>query len=78
MSVQLYPGARSILSIIVAGLVMMPIMLYTSRAAAQEVLPRPEPVFAGKIGLTYKDSEAVKPQAEDPGDVRHRGSARTS
>lgn len=37
-----------------------------SVAPAQEVLPRPEPPFAGKIGLTYKDSEAVKPELKIP------------
>ena len=30
------------------------------------VLPRPEPPFAGKIGLTYKDSTAVKPKLKIP------------
>ena len=35
-------------------------------ASAQEVLPRPEEPFAGKIGLTYKDSQAVKPQLKIP------------
>ena len=33
---------------------------------AQDVLPRPEEPFAGKIGLTYKDSEAVKPKLKVP------------
>ena len=33
---------------------------------AQEVLPRPEEPFAGKIGLTYKDSEAIKPKLKIP------------
>ncbi len=37
-----------------------------SAAQAQEVLPRPEEPFAGKIGLTYKDSEAVKPKLKVP------------
>ncbi|QDU93831.1 arylsulfatase [Lignipirellula cremea] len=35
-------------------------------ASAQEVLPRPEEPFKGKIGLTYKDSQAVKPQLKIP------------
>ncbi|MCR9292307.1 MAG: arylsulfatase [bacterium] len=35
-------------------------------APGQEVLPRPEPAFRGKIGLTYKDSEAVKPELKIP------------
>ncbi len=33
---------------------------------ADEILPRPEEPFGGKIGLTYKDSEAVKPQLKIP------------
>ncbi|QDT48315.1 Arylsulfatase [Symmachiella dynata] len=33
---------------------------------SQEVLPRPEEAFKGKIGLTYKDSEAVKPKLKVP------------
>ena len=33
---------------------------------AQDVLPRPEEPFAGKIGLTYKDSAAVKPKLKVP------------
>ena len=36
------------------------------RVAAQEVLPRPDAPFGGKIGLTYKDSEAVKPKLKIP------------
>ena len=35
-------------------------------APAQEVLPRPEEPFRGKIGLTYKDSEPVKPELKVP------------
>ncbi len=35
-------------------------------ALAQENLPRSEPGFKGKIGLTYKDSTAVKPQLKIP------------
>jgi len=34
--------------------------------SAQEVLPRPEEPFQGKIGLTYEDSEAVKPKLKIP------------
>ncbi|QEG37656.1 arylsulfatase [Bythopirellula goksoeyrii] len=41
------------------------IQLFTG-AYADEVLPRPEEPFAGKIGLTYKDSEAVKPKLKIP------------
>ncbi len=37
-----------------------------TKATAQEVLPRPEEGFKGKIGLTYKDSEAVKPKLKVP------------
>lgn len=32
----------------------------------QELLPRPEGPFEGKIGLTYRDSQAVKPQLKIP------------
>ncbi len=32
----------------------------------QEVLPRPEGPFTGKVGLTYKDSQAVKPELKVP------------
>lgn len=35
-------------------------------ANAQEVLPRPEEPFTGKIGLTYKDSTPVKPKLKVP------------
>jgi arylsulfatase len=37
-----------------------------SSAVAQDILPRPEEAFAGKIGLTYKDSESVKPELKIP------------
>lgn len=33
---------------------------------AQSQLPRPEKAFEGKIGLTYKDSTAVKPELKIP------------
>ena len=33
---------------------------------AQEMLPHPDEPFAGKIGLSYKDSEAVKPELLKP------------
>jgi arylsulfatase len=36
-------------------------ILCSGLARAQEVLPRPEGPFAGKIGLTYKDSQPVWP-----------------
>lgn len=37
-----------------------------SSARAEDVLPRPEKPFAGKIGLTYKDSTPVKPELKVP------------
>ncbi len=37
-----------------------------TKAYSQEVLPRPEEAFKGKIGLTYKDSEAIKPKLKVP------------
>jgi arylsulfatase len=36
------------------------------RLLADDILPRPEEPFRGKIGLTYKDSEAVKPELRIP------------
>ncbi len=41
-------------------------LLMCTTAFAQEVLPRPEEPFRGKIGLTYQDSTAVKPQLKIP------------
>ena len=38
----------------------------TTYARADDVLPRPDAPFAGKIGLTYKDSTPVKPQLKVP------------
>ncbi|MFG0289160.1 MAG: arylsulfatase [Rhodopirellula sp. JB044] len=40
--------------------------LTTAPSLAQSVLPRAEEPFAGKIGLTYKDSQAVKPKLKIP------------
>jgi arylsulfatase A-like enzyme len=48
--------ARTILTSL--GLAL--IAAYASTAAAQGVLPRPEPPFKGKIGKTYKDSTPDK------------------
>ncbi len=45
---------------------LVTLVLLGGQLCAQEVLPRPEEPFAGKIGLTYKDSEAVKPQLKIP------------
>jgi arylsulfatase len=41
-------------------------ILCSGLAHAQEVLPRPEGPFTGKIGLTYKDSQSVKPELKVP------------
>ncbi|WP_206352369.1 arylsulfatase [Tautonia rosea] len=46
---------------IVALLVLAPAV-----GMSQEVLPRPEEPFQGKIGLTYKDSTPVKPELKVP------------
>ncbi|NET13397.1 MAG: hypothetical protein F6K08_11335, partial [Okeania sp. SIO1H6] len=35
-------------------------------AMAQQILPHPDPVFTGKIGLTYEDSEEVELQLKEP------------
>lgn len=45
---------------------LVTLVLLGGQLCAQEVLPRPEAPFAGKIGLTYKDSEAVKPKLKIP------------
>ena len=42
------------------------ILLSPNISQGQEVLPRPEEPFQGKIGLTYKDSTAVKPELKIP------------
>lgn len=41
--------------------------LFANSAHSQSQLPPPEEPFQGKIGLTYKDSEAVKPKLKIPG-----------
>ncbi len=56
----------SILLGIATSALTLAITLHLDRVVAQEVLPRSEVPFAGKIGLTYKDSEAVKPQLKIP------------
>jgi arylsulfatase len=40
-----------------------------SNCLAEEMLPRPDEPFQGKIGLTYKDSQAVKPQLKIPANL---------
>ena len=65
MSLLLIRYAKSISSVIVASVLVISAMMHIN-ATAQEVLPRPEEPFAGKIGLTYKDSQAVKPQLKIP------------
>jgi arylsulfatase len=48
--------------VIVAGTAI----LASSATLAQQMLPPPERGFEGKIGLTYKDSEPVKPKLKTP------------
>ncbi len=50
----------------VPSLVLVFLAIHCIPVCGQEVLPRPEPPFGGKIGLTYKDSEAVKPDLKVP------------
>jgi arylsulfatase A-like enzyme len=59
--VRLIASIRLLALLIVFVPIMQPNSLF-----AQEVLPRPEEPFGGKIGLTYKDSQAVKPQLKIP------------
>ncbi len=54
-------------------IVSLTLSSYSPQALAQsnphgttQMLPRPEEPFEGKIGLTYKDSEAVKPKLKIP------------
>ncbi|MBV8883285.1 MAG: arylsulfatase [Chroococcidiopsidaceae cyanobacterium CP_BM_RX_35] len=46
--------------------VLVSISLFPLPALAQEILPHPDKPFTGKIGLTFKDSEPVKPQLKLP------------
>ena len=39
---------------------------HADHVRTDEVLPRPDAPFAGKIGLTYKDSTPVKPKLKVP------------
>lgn len=46
--------------------VVFSILMSSTAAFAQSQLPPPDAPFKGKIGLTYKDSEAVKPKLKIP------------
>ena len=46
--------------------VFMASSILPAPALAQEMLPHPDDPFAGKIGLTYKDSEPDKPKLPMP------------
>ena len=46
----------------VVGSVLAAVMVVTAVAVAQEVLPRPQPPFRGKIGRTVKDSKPDFPK----------------
>ena len=46
----------------VVGSVLAAVMVITAVAVAQEVLPRPQPPFRGKIGRTVKDSKPDFPK----------------
>lgn len=54
---------RSLVLVVAFGLLGSSI---PGSSLSQEVLPRPEQPFKGKIGLSYKDSEAVKPKLKIP------------
>ncbi|MCC9606137.1 arylsulfatase [Blastopirellula sp. JC732] len=45
------------------------LLLIGSIGFGQEMLPQPEAPFKGKIGLTYKDSVAVKPELKIPNNL---------
>ncbi|MCA9027683.1 MAG: arylsulfatase [Planctomycetaceae bacterium] len=61
--VQKSYGLSSLLRMVIAVSIVMGCLVH---ARADEVLPRPAKPFAGKIGLSYKDSEAVKPELKIP------------
>ncbi len=50
----------------IGRLILLVVVAASSSALADEMLPRPEEAFTGKIGLTYKDSTAVKPKLKIP------------
>ncbi|TWT39796.1 Arylsulfatase [Thalassoglobus neptunius] len=60
------PISRRIVCFLTTAFVFANVHSLLSSCGAQELLPRPEESFKGKIGLTYKDSEAVKPQLKIP------------
>ncbi|MCA9111140.1 MAG: arylsulfatase [Planctomycetaceae bacterium] len=62
-SVQTSHGLSSLLRMAITVTILMGCLVH---ARADEVLPRPAKPFAGKIGLSYKDSEAVKPELKIP------------
>jgi hypothetical protein len=51
---------------VAAALMAFVTMLLAGTLTADELLPRPESPFTGKIGLTYKDSTPVKPKLKVP------------
>jgi len=50
----------------VAGAIALSILLVSTPVNAQQILPHPEEPFTGKIGLTYENSEPVKPDLKLP------------
>ncbi len=60
--------SKRLLKMIATVAIAMIFLLETavSPVWAQEILPHPEKPFTGKIGLTYKDSQAVKSQLKLP------------
>jgi len=65
MSLPFSRNARCIIHGLIVGFLMMSTTMFTN-VVAQEVLPRPEEPLAGKIGMTYKVSEAVKTKLKIP------------
>ena len=65
MSKLIFRNARRPIQVLMVCVSMVPLPLHC-QVSAQEVLPRPEAPFGGKIGLTYEDSEAVKPKLKIP------------
>ncbi|WP_107668860.1 arylsulfatase [Cyanothece sp. BG0011] len=59
---------KSILKAIAITMIALTFSLETTLTPvlAQELIPHPDKPFTGNIGLTYKDSEAVKPELKLP------------
>ncbi len=56
----------SLLAVTLVSFLWMSFNLLPMSAMAQELIPHPDKPFTGKIGLSFKDSEPVKPELKLP------------